>query len=254
VKRYPYRGAPWRARTLAPGLARLLTRRDALVELRHGEPPAVVVIGVPHHAAPGVEWIAERRPEGRRVADENAALYALVCFSRLAACGVPCRLLVAAHATDHDPNKLPESPYCRRALGEAGVRLLFECHAAGPRAPHELEISAGRNRHAQPLRFANLLVGALGAGHHVAAQKRPGRSAAVVLAPPGSARESRLRYPALRTRSLSEAGRRGVAALHLEAAPRFRTLPDGTPHLPGAGRHLGRALADAIHAYLRDAR
>lgn len=249
-----YRGALWRDAVPAPGLARLLERRDALVELRHGAAPAAVVLGVPHHAAKGVDWIAEARPEGRRVADENAALLALACFAALRERDVSCRLVVAAHATDHDPNKIAESPYCARALCEPETRLLFECHSATVEAPHELELSAGRNPLARPLLFAQLLMRALGAGHQLAVQLEPGSRAGRLLESNGGEREGALRYPALRTRSLIEAGERGVAALHLETVPRFRSRPDGGAALPNDGFHLGRALATAIAAYLPDAK
>jgi hypothetical protein len=245
-----YRGALWREALPAPALARLLERRDVLVELTHGAAPAAVVLGVPHHAPAGVDWIAEASPAGRRVADENAVLVALACFAELCERDVPCRLVVAVHATDHDPNKIAGSPYCARALGEPETRLLFECHAAHVDAPHELELSAGRNPHARPLHFARLLIRALGAGHQLATQVEPGSRAARILEPDGRECEGQLRYPALRTRSLIEAGERGAAALHLETVPRFRTPPGGGAALPDDGFHLGRALADAIAAYL----
>jgi hypothetical protein len=250
---YTYTGAPLRDARPTPELACLLARSDSLIEIARGATPAAVVIGVPHHAGPGVDWIAERRPEGRRVADENAALYALVCLSELDEQELPCRLVVAAHATDHDPNKIADSPYCERLFAECGARLVLECHASGPDAPHGLELTAGRNRRARPLPFARLLIRALGAGHRVAAQAQAGSDAAVVLEPDGQASEGRLRYPALQTRSLVEADRRGLPALHLEATPHFRTRADGSPALPDAGVHLGRCLARAIADHLRRA-
>jgi hypothetical protein len=248
---YTYTGTPLRGALPTPELARLLAQPDSLIEIAHGDGPAEVVIGVPHHAGPGVEWIAERSPEGRRVADENAALYALVCLSALDEQKLPSRLVVAAHATDHDPNKVAGSPYCQRLFAEPGARLLLECHAAGPDARHDLELTAGRNRRARTLHFARLLVGALGAGQRLAAQARHGDDAAVVFEPDGQTSEGRLRYPALRTRSLVEAEHRGLPALHLEAEPRFRTRADGAPALPDAGVRLGRSLARAIAAYMR---
>jgi hypothetical protein len=253
VELFTYTDTPLRDARPTPGLARLLARPDSLIEIAHGATPAEVVIGVPHHAGPGVEWIAEHSPEGRRVADENAALYALVCLSALSERKVPSRLVVAAHATDHDPNKIADSPYCRRLFAEPGVRLMLECHASGTDAPHGLELTAGRNRLTEPLRFARLLIRALGAGHRLAAQASLGSDAALVLEQDGRTSKGRLRYPALRTRSLVEAGRRGLPALHLEADPSFRTRADGTPALPKEGIHLGRSLAHAIAAYLRDA-
>jgi hypothetical protein len=227
----------------------LLDAQDVLVEAGAPGRPQVV-LGVPHHAAIGVDRIAERRPEGGRVADENAVLYALVALERLASLGVVGRLLVAAHATDHDPNKLAGSPYCRRVL-DSRADLLVECHGAGRRAPHDLEISAGGNRLADPLRFGEALARALGPGFHLAAQSVPGARAALLMDARGAGSgASVLRFPALRTRSLSVAGERGIAALHLEAKPRFRSCGDGSPTVTASGRRLGVALAHAAACYL----
>lgn len=234
-------------------LLRLLEARDTLVEIlpaRDAGPRPRVLLGVPHHAAVGVDRIAERRPEGGRVADENAVLYALAALDRLAACGVAAGLLVAAHATDHDPNKGAASPYCRRILG-SGATLLVECHGASVRAPHDLEVSAGSNRRADPVRFGRGLARALGPGFHVAAQSVPGQRAALLMdAGGGETGAAVLRFPALRTTSLREAGERGMGALHLEAKPRFRSRGDGSTALTASGRRLGHALAEAIAGYL----
>lgn len=230
-------------------LLSLLDTRDTLVEVRSAGAPRVV-FGVPHHAALGVDRIAERRPEGGRVADENAVLYALVALQHLFSLGVGGLLVVAAHATDHDPNKLAHSPYCRRIL-DSRAELLIECHGAGRRAPHDLEVSAGRNRLAEPLRFGIALARALGPGFHLAAQRVPGDRGAVLMDARGAGTgASVLRFPALRTRSLASAGERGMAALHLEAKPRFRTRGDGSASLTASGRRLGRALATAATHYL----
>jgi hypothetical protein len=245
-----YRGPVFAGDGPHPALARLLDARDTLVEI--GSAPAPhVVLGVPHHAAIGIDRIAESRPEGGRVADENAVLYALACFEALARAGAACRLLVAAHATDHDPNKRAESAYCQRALAGPGLRLLVECHGAGRRAPHDLELSAGCNPRSDPLRFGRLLARALGPGFHLAAQTAPGTRSALLLDAGGAdAGASVLRFPALQTHSLTAAGDRGAAALHLEAKPRFRSRGDGSADLTAAGRRLGGALAAAVIGYL----
>ncbi len=250
MKRIDYDGPLWREREPAPELAALLRERDALIELSAAGGGPGVVLGVPHHAGPGVDEIAERRPEGGRVADENAVMYALAGFAALRERGAACRLVVAAHASDHDPNKHPERPYCQRALS-SGAELLLECHGAGFPAPHPLEVSAGRNARAEPLRFGRLLSGALGAGLALAAQARPGERAARRFeggAPLDG--EVELKFPALKTRSLAEADARGLAALHLEATPRFRTFGVQGMRLTDDGARLGRALAEAVVAYL----
>lgn len=245
-----YQGAVFDGERPHSALRDLLDARDTLVEVRSGGAPRVA-LGVPHHAATGVDRIAERRPQGGRVADENAVLYALVCFDALARAGVPCRLVVAAHATDHDPNKHADSPYCRRALAGARLQLLLECHGAGRRAPHDLELSAGRNALADPLGFARRLARALGPGFHLAAQTAPGVRAALLLDARGAdAGASVLRFPALRTRSLAAAAERGVAALHLEAKLRFRTGAGNGGRVTASGRRLGRSLAASVRAHL----
>jgi hypothetical protein len=230
-------------------LAGLLAERDVLIELG----PTVertVVLGVPHHAAQGVDRIAERSPSGGRVADENAVLYALVCLAQLRLRGIASALVVAAHASDHDPNKHAETPYCRRVLALPKPALLVECHGASAAAPHDLEVSSGRNHRSRPLEFGTRLARSLGSGFHVAAQTRPGGRAALILDARDRATPGVLRFPALRTRSLHLAAERGVEALHVEAKPRFRSRGDGSAALTGSGRRLGHSLAEAIVGYV----
>lgn len=230
----------------APALEALLRRRDTLIELPAQQMPRVLIT-VPHHAAPGVERIAERRPEGGRVADENAVLYALVCLEAVRQRGVDAALVIAAHATDHDPNKSESSPYCQRVLRSAPGTLLLECHGASARAPHDLEISAGRNHWIDPVAFTRSLVRSLGPGFHAAAQIEAGQRSALLLSArhPGGT-PSTLRFPALRTRSLAAASEAGIAALHVEAKPRFRQRSPLAWDLTAAGRALGLGLAAAI--------
>lgn len=246
-----YIGPLWSDRRPTPDLALHLDARDRLVEIACGTAPARVVLGVPHHAAMGVDRIAERHPTGGRVADENAVLYALAALEALHALGIPCRVVVAAHATDHDPNKDAASPYCRRVLAGEATELLVECHGAGHRAPHDLELSAGRNAHARPLPFGRLLARALGGSTPLATQRAPGDRGGVLLDAAGDdGAACELRFPALRTRSLRAASERGLAALHLEAKPRYRSLGDGSGRLTADGARLGRSLAEAVERYL----
>lgn len=247
-----YEGPIWEGPRPVSQLARELCRRDRLVELRSspGEPDCL--LAVPHHAGPGIDQIAERRPEGGRVADENAVLYALAAYSSLAGTGLRVRLVVAVCATDHDPNKDIDSPYCQALFGDERPRLLVECHGAGWGAPHELEVSAGGNTRTDPLGFGRRLARALGRADYVAAQVAPGSAAGRLLDGRGrDVRASRLKFPALRTTSLREAGRRGMAAIHLEARPRFRTFGVRGLELPRPGAELGTALAGAIRTTLR---
>jgi len=132
-----------------PTLANLLSARDRLIIISHGSPPYRVVLGVPHHTAGGVWQICEQRRDKHghikpRPGDDNVALYALAAFSALKARNIPGKLVIMAHATTHDPNKLPDSPYCQEIFSQETV-LLFECHAAGPRRRLDLELSAGSN-------------------------------------------------------------------------------------------------------------
>lgn len=244
LKAHHYRGPVWRGEAVAPELDAALGRPNSLVWLQHGAAPAVV-LGVPHHAPVGVERIALSRPGGSRIADENALLYALVCFAALARRQVACRLVIASQARDHDPNKEPESPYCRAVLA-AGARLLLECHGSGARAPHDLELSAGRNRHGRPLAFGRDLARALGAGFAVAAQTRPGTSQGLLVDARGHESPTRLRFPALRTHSLVAAADRGIPAFHLEAKLRFRSAGPRNGRPTRSGERLGRALARTL--------
>jgi hypothetical protein len=243
-----YAGPIWCESRIAPELEEALAHPDRLVVLEHGPRPDVV-LGVPHHAPVGVDRIALERPQGSRIADENAVLYALVCYSALQRRGIGCRIVVASQARDHDPNKDSASPYCRAALAER-ARVLVECHGAGARAPHDLELSAGHNRCADPLAAGRCLARALGAGFHVAAQTHPGATQALLVDARGSESPTVLRFPALRTRSLLEAGERGIPALHLEAKLRFRSAGprNGTP--TKSGERLGFALADVLASHL----
>ena len=220
-----------------------------LIELEASR-PRTVVLGVPHHAAVGMPHIAEGSASGGRVADENAVLYALACLEGLRRLGVASALVVAAHASDHDPNKRAESPYCRLVLGDPRPVLLVECHGAGAAAPYELEVTAGRNDRSRPLEFGRLLACSLGPGFQIAAQTSPGGRAALILDSTPRATRGVLRYPALRTSSLRAAGERGIDALHVEAKRRFRSRGDGSPGLTSSGKSLGRSLATAIAAYV----
>ena len=113
VKRIEYTDNLWVLQEPYPALADLLTAKDCLIVLRNGVPPFGVVLGVPHQAEVGQDHICEdRERKGKRLSDENAASYALVAFTELGNRGIPCKLVIMAHSTAHDPNKLTRSPYC----------------------------------------------------------------------------------------------------------------------------------------------
>lgn len=256
VRRVEYDGELWDSTESVPhpALLELLRAEDVLVVLRHGGPPYAVVLGVPHQAAVGAEHICDKRvdPRGtadRRASDENAASYALVAYSRLTDRRVPCKLVIMAHATTHDPNKEVDTPYCREALSDATL-LLIECHGAGPHRRRSLEISAGYCRLSDPERFGRALWEALGGRCSLGVQKRVGRSEALILNARRQENEGVLEFAALRTCSLIAAAHDGIHALHLEARPEFRKPVDRSNSVTEQGLTLGSAIASAAADYL----
>lgn len=246
----------WTLKDYHPALADLLESRDRLLCMTFGRPPYAVVLGVPHHASVTEDIICEDRldQDGRpapRDADKNAASYALVAFTALRDRGVPCRLIIMAHPTTHDPNKEPASPYFRTLFAEP-MRLLVECHAAGPQRRLSLEISAGPNRRADAPGFAHELVQWLGRRYTWGVQRRPGEKAAWIFDACGEKREGELELSALQTLSLMEADRRGIPAVHIEAKPAFCKPAEGRNAVTPDGLLLGRALAHAIISYVAD--
>ncbi|HEX7975268.1 MAG TPA: hypothetical protein VF498_12730 [Anaerolineales bacterium] len=252
VQRVEYRGERWLGSQPHPALWGLLAARDRLVVLSCARSKYRVTLGVPHQASAGHNKICERRVglsggPSPRDADENSALYALVAFEALCARNIPCKLVVMAHATTHDPNKELDSPYCREIFAEP-TALLFECHGAGRSRP-PLELSAGSNPLADPVAFGRELAAGLDYRYPLSMQKKDGDGAAVILKAGGAEAEGVLELPANRTPSLIEAGRLGIPALHLEAQPAFRKPVDSGNALTEDGRLLGLAIAQAVMAY-----
>lgn len=247
-------GELWQFGEPRPGLADLLNSKDLLIEIANREPPYQVMIGVPHQAAIGVAQIAEkwwdpRQGQYGRVSDEAAALFALAAFTSLRDQDVPCRLVIAAHATDHDPNKELDSPYCQRIFAHS-ARLLFECHGASKNRPNALEVTAGSNPLAHPALFGRLLAQALAWRYRVAAQTRPLVEEATVFVNERTEEVGKLILPALNTTSLRHAATYQIHALHLEAKPCFR-ISEGKPNaLTEDGKALGQAIASTITGYL----
>lgn len=249
LTRLPYTPVePYRIKQVLPYLSAI----DHLIVLKHGDPPFLVTLGVPHQAAPNNEFICERRLDiqGRpdpREADENAALYALAAFETLAGAGAACKLVIMAHATTHDPNKVLDSPYCREIFASP-TRLIFECHGSKRERRHDLELSAGRNSLSEPLVFGRSLAAALDYRYSLGAQSGPDQRQALIFEPGGKLGEGLLELPARRTTSLVEAGRRGLPALHLEARPRFRRADPSGQGVGEEGLALGRAIAACIQS------
>ena len=251
----PYAGPLWSGSLPHEALLELLITTDALIVMRNGAPPYPLVLGVPHQARIGVDriaadWVNPSGQEGRP-SDEGAALYAMAAYEQVSALGLRCKLVIAAHATDHDPNKALGSPYCTEIFAQPS-RLLFECHGAGPARRHALELSAGTNALADPKRFGAALARHLAWKYAVVAQLAPGSAEAVSIHADGVQRTTCLSLPALNTTSLAYAADRGVHALHLEARPLFRAQEGAPNALPAAGRRLGQAIAASCREYLSE--
>lgn len=254
-----YPGALWEGAWLHPQVVELLQQRDCLLEFTTGAPPYAVTIGVPHHGWRGAEriamdWTNPRSGEAGRAADEMTGINGLALLSAFQGGGLPARLVIAAHASDHDPNKTEDSPYWRCIFQAPLPRLLLELHGIAPNRRHSLELSAGRNLLAQPLEAGRRLAGLLPAGVKVAAQSRPGFDDARVFQN-NQSQAARLQAPALNTPTLAQAGTLGVAALHLEMKPEFRDPVFGADGAvqPGAlAWQLARALAALIGADYSD--
>lgn len=247
-----YTGQLWRIPERSPhaALETLLTAKDHLIVLRHGRPPYRVVFGVPHQTAVG-EWrICEQRrdKDGRikaRKADDNAASIALVTYSQLREHNIPCKLVIMAHSTTHDPNKILHSPYCREIFSQE-TKLLFEFHACSAKRRLDLELSAGKNPLTPTICYGRKLGQALNYQYKLGAQTVAGKSDALIFQADNVEIEGRLQLPATKTTSLTEAGRRGMAALHLEAKPFFRIPKDLTNSVSRHGLILGQAVAQII--------
>ncbi len=233
-----------------PALETLLTAEDHLIVLRHGQPPYKVVFGVPHQISVSGWRICERRMDKHgsiksRKGDNNVASYALVAFSRLRDQNVPCKMVIMAHATTHDPNKIIGSPYCQAIFSQES-KLLFECHACSSKRHLDLELSAGKNPLTPTIPFGRILGARLGYRYKLGLQSKAGKSEALILEPDGTEIEGELQLPATKTTSLTEAGERGLPALHLEAKPFLRIPKDLTNSVSAHGLILGIAIAETI--------
>lgn len=245
-----YKGQIWEknsSKVYSPELLGLLESKDALVIPKNGEPPFHVVIGVPHQAAVGVTTIAENwtNPRGRkgRDSDENAASFALAVFSELCDQKIPCKLVIAAHSTDHDPNKDANSPYCKEVFSEK-THFLLECHGAGEQRKQDIEISAGTNSLGNALHFGRQLATKLNFHYSLSAQIEAGSNKAKSISKDKEI-DTTLVLPALETTSLIQAEKREIAALHLEAKPRFR-ISENDDSISADGLILGKAIAEVI--------
>lgn len=244
-----YEGPIWDGSAVHPRLWELLLEEDLLIEIALDPPPYRVLLGVPHHAAPGIDRIAEHwlNPQTERLgraADETTGLCGLAVLHQLHEEKIPSRLVIAAHPTDHDPNKTPGCPYWLSIFRDPLPGLLLELHGAGKVRHFDLELSAGRNDKTDPLAFGSALARYIDPHWSLAVQKRPGtREAQLYNANHAS---PHLENPALATSSLAYAGQHNLPALHLEMKA-FLRQPD--PHYPDSPRPaapawlIARALA-----------
>ena len=205
------------------------------------------MIGVPHQAAVGETKIAENwtNPNGGkgRDSDENAVSIALAVFSKLCDQKIPYKLVIAAHATDHDPNKNMNSSYCKEVFSEK-TPLLFECHGAGEKRKQEIEISAGANSLGKALDFGRQLAKKLNYQYSLSTQIEAGSNRAKSISIEKEI-DTTLVLPALETISLLQAEKKGIAALHFEAKPRFR-ITENNYSISTDGLILGNAIAEVI--------
>ncbi|HQI25302.1 MAG TPA: hypothetical protein PLV15_10690 [Smithella sp.] len=247
-----YEGAIFDNGQITKELMDLLNSRNILIEIQSDiqspNDSRPVVIGVPHHAAIGQEKIAEEAQE--RPSDEAAAYYALSVFNYLKSC-VPCKLVIAAHSTDHNPNKQNDSPYFN-SIFELNPRLLFECHGAGSTRKHDLELSSGIALCSDIRRFGLRFSRRLLDGIVFACQVIPGeKMKSCILYEKGKAEKAgELVFPALGTLSLVMAKCKNIPAFHLEARPSFRFDEANPGRLTQQGEWLGKTIAQMILEYL----
>lgn len=249
-----YQSALWDGPAVAPALWDLLQQKDLLIEIAAGPGPYAVTLGVPHHAAAGAEriaenWINPKTGQPGRSADETTGLFGLAVFTALQEKHIPCKLVIAAHPTDHDPNKTPGSPYWQNIFSSPDFGLLLELHGAASRRRHAIELSAGKNTLARPWIYGKALAYYWQSAEPLAVQQLPGVNRAWVYHRSLPVAEGSLQNPALETPSLVFAGQQGHPALHLEMKSAFR-LPD--PRFPAAPRpapiawELARSLANML--------
>jgi hypothetical protein len=246
-----YQGEVWEGKAVYPELWDLLLEKDLLIEIETGPPPHQIVVGVPHQAGPEIDtiadhWLNPKTGELGRPADENTGLCGLALFSALSLRGVSCKLVIAAHPLDHDPNKTPGRPYWESVFDHPSPGLLFELHGASFKRHHMLELSAGMNQRATPLKMGAPLADLIEPHWSLAVQVRAGSRDAMLFHERKPPVPGRLQNPALQTKSLAHAGNTGFPALHLEMKPALRRLDPDHPDAPRPARdiwHLSEALA-----------
>jgi hypothetical protein len=242
----------WQLKEVQPALLEALVSRDCLIEIVNGQPPYLVVIGVPHQAAVGINrisdnWVNDHGKKGRN-SDEGAAFHALVALTALRDNGIPCKLVISAHDTQYDPNKDASSPYWNAIFSDE-MQLLFECHGASAGRKVDLEISSGQNELGKPLEFGRILARVLEFRYSLISQAKAGSRQGILIKQEEET-ETEIENPANKTNSLIEAANRRIPALHLEARPLFRIPQDRSNTVTPDGLILGRGIAKSFLEYM----
>ncbi len=240
-----YKGNVWAKKyeEIKPSLLKLLKAKDKLIILRHAKPPYKVVLGVPHQSAIGESHICKNGK--KRDSDENAASYALVAFTNLKDQNIPSKLVIMAHSTTKDPNKEEDSLYWKEIFKDNG-ELLFECHGSSGKRENELELSAGKNKESDAIKFGRLLGESLNYKYKLGIQKEAGKKGALIINEYGKEKPGELQLSANNTKSLIEASNRKIPALHLEAKPNFRIPKDKSDTVTSDALNLGKAISETI--------
>lgn len=249
-----YSGAIWKGDAVHPDLWKLLQQRNCLIELVTGQPPYRVTLGVPHHAGQSEDrimqaWINPRDGQPGRPADKHAGLIGLAVFRALHDLGSSCKLVIAAHPIDHDPNKTPGSPYWNNVFSEPLPQFLLELHGAAKHRRHDLELSAGRNRLADPQTAGKRLAFSLADELWILAVQEQADTAQAQLYRKRQHTRGKLQNPALETLSLVRAGELGIPAYHLEMKSHFRKPSRSTAQPNEEAVRLARALALLFHTW-----
>lgn len=252
MKRIVYKGKIWavKYKEYEAELLQHLTSKDLLIVIKHGKPPHKVVFGVPHQAPVGVDHICENAKN--RESDENAVSFALVAFTALKEHDIPCKIIIAAHSTQEDPNKDTKSLYCQKLFSEP-TELIWECHGLGINRKLDLELSAGPNDITDTMKYGLRLASALKNISDIGIQKKAGLADALIVRKDGTQDPNGvLEKAGINTDSLIEARKNNIPSLHLEAKPRFRKPDNKTDAVTIDGFLLGHAIAQAIMQDLVD--
>ena len=116
---------------------------------------------------------------------------------------------------------------------------------------HDLELSAGPNKLTKTIEYGKILSDMLKNICDLGVQKTAGKNSAVIFKKDGTKDENgQLKLAGNETKSLQQAEKEGIPALHIETKPRFRIPQDKTNTVTPDGLILGRALAKTTIKYM----